>query len=107
MGMDFAQLPGLQFNPMMLLHGEQSLEVLSPNIPTEGTFTTESRIAELWDKGKAALVVIESVTSDASGTPVFKNRMGAFIRGIGGWGGERGPKPPSYKPPARAADAVV
>jgi hypothetical protein len=109
--MNFASLPGLQFNPMMLLHGEHSLEVLS-SLPTSGTLTSESKIAELYDKGKvagrllfslilmliffrkAALVVIESVSSDEKGTPIFRNRMSAFIRGIGGWGGERGPKNP-------------
>ncbi len=105
--MKFASLPGLTFNPMMLLHGEHQLEVLSQPLPTSGTLTSESRIAELWDKGKAALVVIESITSDESGRPIFRNRMSAFIRGIGGWGGERGPKNPDYAPPARPADAVV
>ena len=113
MGVTFADimvmfpLPGLTFNPMMLLHGEHSLEVLSHPLPTSGTLRSESHVAELWDKGKAALVVIESITSTSDGRAVFKNRMSAFIRGIGGWGGERGPKPPSYAPPARAADAVV
>jgi 3-hydroxyacyl-CoA dehydrogenase/3a,7a,12a-trihydroxy-5b-cholest-24-enoyl-CoA hydratase len=105
--MGLGSLPGLSFNPMMLLHGEHYLEVLSRPLPTEGTFTSKSKIAELWDKGKAALVVIESTTSAENGKPLFLNRTSAFIRGIGGWGGERGPKPASYAPPARAADAVV
>ena len=50
--MKFASLPGIQFNPMMLLHGEHSLEVLSHPLPTSGAFDTESRVVELWDKGK-------------------------------------------------------
>jgi acyl dehydratase len=104
--MNFSALPGLSFNPMMLLHGEHYLEVLSHPLPTSGTLQSKSTIAELWDKEKAALVVIDSVTSDESGKALFLNRMSAFIRGIGGWGGERGPKPASYAPPARAADVI-
>lgn len=98
--------PGMKFNPMMLLHGEQEMQVLHHPLPTRGKLVTEGRIAELWDKGKAGLLVLEFTTKDEKGTPLFLNRMSAFIRGIGGWGGERGPNPPSYKPPARAADAV-
>ena len=52
-------------------------------------------------------MVIESVTRDEKGRALFRNRMSAFIRGIGGWGGERGPKSPEHTPPARAPDAVV
>ena len=99
-------LPGLNFNPMMLLHGEQHLEILNTP-PVSGTVTTNAKITELWDKGKGALVSLETTTVDENDTPIFKNKYSLFIRGIGGWGGERGPKGVSYKPPNRDADCVV
>lgn len=104
--MGLSPLPGLTFNPMMLLHGEHYLEVLNHPLPTQGTVTTETTLTELWDKEKAALVVLEAISKDQAGTPLFKNRINVFIRGIGGWGGERGPKPESFAPPARPADFV-
>ena len=95
---------GLDFNPAMLLHGEQEIEIHRP-LPTAATFRTGSRIAEIFDKGKAALVVIENTASDDDG-PLFTSRMSAFIRGEGGFGGPSGPKV-SNEPPERPPDGVV
>ena len=98
-------VPGLEFNFAMLLHGEQDLEIHQP-IPPEATITNKSRVAEIWDKGKAALVVLQVDSADESGNPLFTNRFSLFLRGEGGFGGEPGPKA-SNKPPERAADGVV
>ena len=49
---------------------------------------------ELWDKGKAALAVVEVVTTDGSGKALFSNRASLFLHGEGGFGGE--PGPPSF-----------
>ncbi len=97
-------VPGLSFNPALLLHGEQDVEIHRP-LPTAAEFTTRGRIAEIYDKGKAALVVVENVASDASG-PLFTNRMSLFLRGEGGFGGPSGP-PPANERPARAPDGTV
>lgn len=40
---------------MMLLHGEHSLEVLKHPLPTSGTLVSESKIVELYDKGKVVM----------------------------------------------------
>ena len=99
-----AGIPGLEFDFAMLLHGEQEV-ILHRPLPPEAELTNKSRIAEIWDKGKAALVVLESTSSDAEG-PLFTNRFSLFLRGEGGFGGESGPKA-GNKAPERAPDGVV
>ncbi len=97
--------PGLEFNPAMLLHGEQDIEIHRP-LPPQAKLTNQSRIAGLYDKGKAALLVLEVKSSDESGEPLFTNRFSLFLRGEGGFGGEAGP-PAANKAPERAPDRVV
>jgi acyl dehydratase len=100
-----ANVPGLQFNFAMLLHGEQDLEIHKP-IPVEGTVTSRGRVAGIYDKGKAALVILEMTSSDAAGDALFVNRFSLFLRGEGGFGGESGPKAGNL-PPERDPDLVV
>jgi acyl dehydratase len=98
-------VPGLQFNFAMLLHGEQDLEVHQP-IPPEATITNRGKVAEIWDKGKAALVVLQVDSSDDAGKPLFTNRYSLFLRGEGGFGGESGPKAGNI-PPERDPDGTL
>ncbi len=65
---------GLSFNFAMLLHGEQDLEIHQP-IPPEAEVSNTGRVKEIWDKGKAALVVLEVETRDEAGAPLFTNRL--------------------------------
>src|SRR5437870_3279453 len=96
---------GLSFNPMMLLHGEQEIEVFAP-IPTHAKVENTAKVTGVYDKGKGALLVIDATTTDEAGRPLFANRFSAYLRGEGGFGGESGP-PPGNEPPARAPDHVV
>ncbi len=98
-------LEGMDFNPAMLLHGEQYLELFGP-IPEQGKVKSYPRISAIYDKGKGALVEIEVTTRDSKEKPLFLNRFSVFIRGEGGFGGEKGPEP-GFEPPDRAADRVV
>ena len=98
--------PGLEFNPMMLLHGEQYMEVRKHPIPTHGTLTTKPKISAIYDKGKGALVLLDAVTSDENGEEIFFNTFSVFLRGEGGFGGESGPKPTDAAPD-RDPDKVV
>jgi acyl dehydratase len=85
-------VPGLEFNPIRLLHGEQELEVRADRVPTAGTVRNVARVVAVYDKGKAALAVVEVETATADGVPLFLNRFGLFLRGEGGFGGDPGPK---------------
>lgn len=86
------------FNPAMLVHGEQSIE-LHREIPVEGEIETVGEITGIYDKGKGAVVVSESRSTLVSdGQPLFTKTMSAFIRGEGGWGGDRGPSNDWEKP---------
>ncbi len=95
------------FNPAMLVHGSQAVTLYKP-LPVNGRVHVTTTIANMWDKGKAGVVVLEnSATDDADGELLYTTTMSAFIRGEGGWGGERGPSGPQNVPPDRAADETV
>ena len=98
-------IPGLQFNFAMLLHGEQEI-ILHKPLPPQQKLTTSAHIPEIYDKGKAALVILESTSRDESGDPLFTNRFSLFIRGEGGFGGDSGPKAGNAAP-ERAPDGTV
>ena len=92
------------FNPAMLVHGEQAIELHAP-IPVSGEVETVGEITGIYDKGKGALVEVRSTSTDtASGEPLFTTTMSAFIRGEGGFGGDRGPSGPKNPPPERDPD---
>ncbi|MEY2476039.1 MAG: hypothetical protein QOG87_1354 [Actinomycetota bacterium] len=95
------------FNWAMLVHGEESIELNGP-IPVEGKVRTTSRITGIYDKGSGAVVATEAESVDvATGNPLFKTRMSAFIRGEGGFGGDRGPSGGKNQAPDRAPDHKV
>ena len=97
---------GISFNPMMLLHGEQDLEIRKA-IPVEAEVETSGKVAGLYDKGKAALVVIETETKvKGDADPLFVNRFSLFLRGEGGFGGDSGPAAGNTAPD-RAPDKVI
>ncbi len=98
-------VPGLEFNPIMLLHGEQDLEI-HQEIPTSATVTTAGEIAGIYDKGKAALVILETKSCDESGALLFTNRFSLFLRGEGDFGGESGPKA-GNRAPERDPDGMI
>jgi acyl dehydratase len=95
----------VEINPVMLLHGEQRIKLLKP-IPVEGKLTTAGKVAGVYDKGRGALIVVEAETKDEQGEVLFVNTSGVFVRGAGGFGGERGPEA-GNKPPDRAPDKTV
>ncbi|MCL7423509.1 MaoC/PaaZ C-terminal domain-containing protein [Streptomyces sp. YS415] len=97
-------MPGVEVELARVLHGGQSLEIHRP-LPVEGTATTTSRIAAVYDKGKAAVLVLRTEAADADG-PLWTNDSQIFIRGEGGWGGDRGPSA-RPEPPTGEPDKIV
>lgn len=101
------------FNPMMLLHGEQYLEIRKFPIPTEATLVSHMGLVDVVDKGKASVVYMGNVIKDkATGDDVFYSESTVFIRGSGGFGGpkktsDRGNATRSYEAPSRAPDTTV
>lgn len=92
------------FNPALLVHGQQAITLHRP-LPVSGSATLQSKVVAMYDKGNAAVVVSETnATDDSDGRPLFTTVSSAFIRGEGGWGGDRGPSGPMNVPPERAAD---
>jgi acyl dehydratase len=86
------------FDRAMLVHAEQAFELHRP-LPVAGTVRTTSTVTGIYDKGSGALVVTENVAVDAaSGEPLVTSRSSAFIRGEGGFGGERGTDQPWERP---------
>lgn len=95
------------FNPAMLVHGEQAITLHRP-IPVEGTVSTVGEITGIWDKGKGAVIETSSTSTDAAtGAPMFDTVSSVFIRGEGGWGGERGPSGSPNPAPERKPDHVI
>lgn len=100
-GIDLASL-GIDLSS--LLHAGQSLTVHRP-LPARGTATVESRIAEVWDKGRSAVLVLESAVAADDG-PLWTSRMQLWVRGAGGFGGEPGREAP-WAAPDRAPDQAI
>jgi acyl dehydratase len=95
------------FNPAMLVHGEQAI-TLHGTIPVAGEVETTGEITAIWDKGKGAVVEVTSTSVDSvTGDPLFTNVMSAYIRGEGGFGGERGPSGARNVAPEREPDHSV
>ena len=94
------------FDRAMLVHAEQAFELHRP-LPVEGTVRTVATVTGIYDKGSGALVASENVAVDAAtGAKLVTSRSGAFIRGEGGFGGERGPSD-RWQRPERPPDHQV
>jgi acyl dehydratase len=94
------------FDRAMLVHAEQAFE-LHRALPVAGTVRTTATVTGIYDKGSGALVVTENVAADAdTGEPLITSRSSTFIRGEGGFGGDRGPSD-SWEKPGREPDHRV
>ena len=75
-----------------LVHGAQTVELHKP-IPLGRPLATRGKIVEILDKGKGAVVNIETETQNGKGDLIFSTSWSIFCRGQGDFGGERGTTP--------------
>jgi acyl dehydratase len=88
-----------------LVHAEQSIELLGEITPY-GSGRYQARVTGVYDKGSGALVRTEGLLTGEDGTPLARSAGGSFIRGEGGFGGDRGPAS-DWPTPKRPADVVI
>jgi acyl dehydratase len=96
--------PGIDVDLAAVLHGGQRVELHRP-IPVSGRAVQKSKVAAVYDKGKAAIIVLRADVADADG-PLWTCDTQIYVRGEGGFGGERGPSA-RLDPPGREPDRVV
>jgi len=94
-----------QINFLMVVHGEQKVELHKP-LAAGGTFTATSRTVGAYDKGKdkGAVIVNETVWTDEAGEKVATLTGSTFARGDGGFGGPSEGAPEPHAVPTRAPD---
>jgi acyl dehydratase len=91
----------------MIVHAEQALRVNRP-IPVGGSVRVTAEIESVYDKGSGALVTHRAVAvEEDTGEELLAARSAVFVRGAGGFGGERGPSSPTWQLPNRAADHAL
>lgn len=105
--------PGMpDFNPMMLLHGEEMLKLYRPLKP-DHVYQVQGIIEDIQDKSKGALVIVRiSAYEDKELKNLAVDTICTlFIRGIGGFETNKNTKAETYvsipKPPKMEPDAVL
>ncbi len=79
------------YDSAMVVHAEQRFEQ-HREIPAEGELESQTELIGVYDKDKYAQIVSETKAFlFGTGEPLFTNVGSVFIRGEGGWGGDRGP----------------
>jgi len=82
--------PGIDIELSRVLHASEAVVVPAP-LPASGSARGITRITDIWDKGKAAVILTETTVTDPGGTVLWTTKRSIFARGEGGFGGERGP----------------
>ncbi|KAG8050381.1 hypothetical protein GUJ93_ZPchr0009g2137 [Zizania palustris] len=84
-GLGFVNVPGLNFDASLLLHGQQYIEIYKA-IPSRTNAVNKVKVAGLHDKGKATILELETTTYvKDSGEVLCMNRSTIYLRGAGGF----------------------
>ena len=97
--------PGIEIELSRVLHASEGVTVPAP-LPSGGSARATTRITDIWDKGKAAVILNETTVTDPDGVILWTTKRSIFARGEGGFGGDRGPST-SFSTPDRAPDVEV
>jgi NAD(P)-dependent dehydrogenase (short-subunit alcohol dehydrogenase family)/acyl dehydratase/putative sterol carrier protein len=97
---------GFNFGFDRVLHGEQYTEIKYP-LPPKAKLKNTFKFKAAYDKAPNAIVVMSVSTKDETGEEIAYNEITTFVRGAGGWGGERGSSAEINVAPSREPDAVV
>ncbi|MEU3749247.1 MULTISPECIES: MaoC/PaaZ C-terminal domain-containing protein [Streptomyces] len=104
-GFQVFDLPGVDIDLARVLHGGQEITVHRP-LPAAARGTAVTQVTDVYDKGRAAVVVQESTLLGEDGVPLLTQRNQIFVHGEGGFGGGRGPAD-RLPAPGRAPDLLV
>ncbi len=85
-------LDPLETEQIRTIHSSHSLRLYRP-LPPRGKLRTVAQISNIYDKGRAAIIIILIEARTEAGEPVFDNEAVLFYIGGGAFGGDRGPKP--------------
>lgn len=97
---------GFSIDMTRMLHAEMGFELLA-DLKPEGSLRSSGMISGIYDKGSGALVQTQSEAVDPeSGDVVARLTSGMFLRGEGGFGGDRGPSD-DWALPDREPDTTI
>lgn len=102
----FPMVAALGIDLKALLHASQAIELRRAPEPS-GRATVTRTVTGVWDKGAAAIVDVEDVIADDAGAeagagPLAVARSSWWVADAGGFGGERGTRPPTAPLPTAA-----
>jgi acyl dehydratase len=97
--------PGIDVELSRVLHASEAVVVTAP-VPPSGSAQAVTRITDIWDKGKAAVILTETIACAPDGSVLWTVKRSIFARGEGGFGGQRGPAA-TVAAPERAADVQI
>lgn len=110
---ELLRVPGLNFDFDKILHREQETIVHVP-LPVEAKVNHNVTIENVYDKGKNAVIVIrvdtwaaEEYNETFPSIKLATNRYSLFLRGAGGFGGDRGPKTDKVVVPEKIKEQVL
>ena len=67
------QFPGIDIELSKVLHASEAVTVPAP-LPASGSARSVTRFTEIWDKGKAAVIVSETSVTDLDGKPLWSTQ---------------------------------